>query len=262
MIKKMKNKIKEILNIFLDIIFPRKCIVCKDIIAFNIKKKGLCDNCIKIFKQPKGHICEKCGREIKEKYILENNKNYCDICKKVSKINRFYYTKNFPVFIYNDATKLSIFDLKYNSKFSVLIGFERLLELYLSNNNLPDIDIIIPAPMHRKKQRKRGFNQATLIAKIVSNITKIKFDDKILIRNKNTSIQSNKNIKQRYENLEDCFDMLKPDYIKNKTILIVDDIYTSGSTINTCAKKLIENGAKEVFGLTMSITEEKNDEKK
>lgn len=264
MVKKM-IRIFEITNKFIDIIFPKKCMVCKNIIPFNEKQTGLCDECIKIFKQPMGHRCKQCNREICTEDSLGNKKEYCDICikilsKKVYEDSKFYFTKNYSIFIYNDATKISIFDFKYNKNLSTLYGFETLLNKGIEKIQLPSIDIIIPAPLHRKKQKKRGFNQATLFSKIVSNIIGVKYNDKILVRSKNTSVQSNKPIKERYENLDNCFKVLKPDYIKNKTILLVDDIYTSGSTINTCSKELVKNGAKEVFSLTMSITPEKNDE--
>ncbi len=251
------NKVLKILyNYLLDLIFPKKCMICKNIFDFGSDKRGICDQCIKIFEKPPKEGCVQCGKETKYQY--------CNVCSnllkgKLYKDNKFYFKKNYSIFVYNEAAREPLLNLKYRKELELLEGFEKIIRLRLEEIDLPNIDIIIPVPMYHKKERKRGFNQAKLFSEIVSNIIKIEYNDKILIRNKNTTVQSNKNIKDRYENLENCFSVVNNDVIDNKTILLIDDIYTSGSTINTCAKELIQNGCKEVFSLTISIIE--NDEK-
>ncbi len=256
MVKKM-NKLYNFFDKILDLVFPKKCMVCKEIFDFNETSIGVCDDCIKIFKAPTGTTCKQCGKETEQEY--------CDICTKylsgkLYKDNTFYFTKNYPIFIYNDSTKISIFELKYSKNLSVLKGFEKIINQRLKDLDFSKIDLIIPVPMYIKKERKRGFNQAKLFAKLVSNLTKINYNDKALIRHRKTTVQSDKTLSMRYANLENCFSVTDKNSIKNKTILLIDDIYTSGSTINMCAKTLIENGANEVFSLSISITNEKFDD--
>ncbi len=255
------TRFKKVSNIFtkiIDIIYPKKCVVCKQIFDYGESNKGICDKCIKIFEKPKGNVCEICGRE------TENRR--CSVCSKVlsGKLygdKKIYFTKNYPLFLYNDATKIIIFDLKYNKKLYTISGFESIIKDGLKEIDLSCIDIVMPIPMYKKKEKIRGFNQAKIFAKIVCEMTGLEYNDKELLRIKNTTAQNNKSLRGRYENIEGCFKVLDSNKIKGKTILLIDDIYTSGSTINISSKELINNGAKEVYSLTLSITSEKNDEK-
>lgn len=244
-------------NKLLDLIYPRRCMCCKNIFPFN-ENKYVCDDCLKIFKTPKDNTCIKCGRQLYEN--KEYNKTMCKFCVdfkngKLSEDTTFYYVKNYPIFIYNDASKIPIFELKYGKKLQNLDGINVLIKNYLANIDLSFIDVVIPIPMNKKKLKKRGFNQAELIAKLVSdNIGKPYFNN-IIIRNKNTSVQSNKSPKARYENLAHCFSVIKKESILNKNVLLIDDIFTSGSTINSSSKQLVLNGAKNVYSLTLSISD-------
>ncbi len=255
MVVKVK-KLKKLIEKLLDFVYPRKCIVCEKLFDIREKDRGVCKKCVKIFERPSGNTCLQCGRETKDAF--------CYVCKRISsgkiyKDNQFYYTKNYPVFVYNEASRVSIFELKYDKKLYILKGFEQLLSKYLEDNEIK-ADLIIPVPMHKKKEKSRGFNQAKLIGKLVSDITGIRYNQTAIIRNRNTSVQSNKTLSHRHENLEGCFSVINKEQIKGKVILLVDDIYTSGSTINMCAKELMQNGAKEVFSLTLSIVREQKED--
>ncbi len=250
------NRVKSFFDRVIDLIFPRKCIVCENIFDIRAKEKGVCEKCIAIFEKPSGKTCPKCGRETEQEY--------CYVCRrmlagKVYKDKNFYFTRNYPIFMYNEASKESIFSLKYSKNLFVLKGFEQILRRGIDGLDIK-ADIVIPVPMYKKKERKRGFNQAKLIGKLVSDITKIPYNEKIIIRNRNTGVQSNKTLRHRHENLEGCFSVIKQEKIVGKVILLVDDIYTSGSTINMCAKELMQSGAKEVISLTLSIVPEKKDQ--
>ncbi len=243
----------------LDIIFPRKCMCCGDIFAFNSQVHGVCDMCMKIYKKPMGNKCVQCGREISD------NHKHCYSCikyknGKLSNDSEFYFENNFPIFIYDDTTKISIFELKYNKKMHTIEGFKRIIESRISEYDFSKIDLVMPVPMHKKKEKERGFNQAKIFAKIISDCSGVPYNDTSIIRTKNTTVQSNKSLQKRYENLEDCFSVVNSDNIKDKVILLVDDIFTSGSTINMSSKELVKKGAKTVFSMTISITSEKYDD--
>ncbi len=254
---KMPSKISDIVNIVLDICYPKKCVVCKIIFDYGSSESGICENCIKIFEKPVDNICQKCGRQ------TNDDLDICYICSKViaGKLyndKNIYFTKNYPLFIYNESTKLIIFDLKYSKKLYTLSGFEKIIENGLADIDLSNIDLIIPIAMYHRKELLRGFNQATLLAQIISKLTNIEYDNKTLVRTKNTKVQNKKSLKDRYESLEGCFSVVSKEKVLNKTILLIDDIYTSGSTINISSKELINSGAKEVYSITLSITEDRN----
>ena len=107
--------------------------------------------------------------------------------------------------------------------------------------------------MHKKKKNQRGYNQSELIAKeTAKKVENIEYRNDILIKIRNTAKQSSLNKEQRKENLKNAYVVNNNEYILNKNILIFDDIYTTGSTANECAKTLIEAGAKDVGILTIA----------
>ncbi|SMB85754.1 comF family protein [Desulfonispora thiosulfatigenes DSM 11270] len=112
------------------------------------------------------------------------------------------------------------------------------------------IDLIMPVPLHIKRVRERGFNQAALLASKIARELQVTYDEKILIRKKNTSHQTGKNQRKRSTNLKDAFIVLNEESINNKNILIIDDVITSGATLRECSKVLVQKGAKGIYGLT------------
>lgn len=114
-----------------------------------------------------------------------------------------------------------------------------------SFENLKKYDIILIVPISKKREKKRGYNQSELIAKEISKIISAKIEKQILYKIKNTKPQSTLNKQQREENAKGAYIAKNTSKIENKKILIIDDIYTTGNTVNECAKMLIEKGIKK-----------------
>ena len=110
--------------------------------------------------------------------------------------------------------------------------------------------ILIPIPLSDKKKKKRGFNQSEEIAKIISEVTKIETDFNCIIKVKDNKSQTELTRKERIENVKNTFKIIKN--IKNKNILLLDDVYTTGSTMEECAKTLKSAGANKVWGITIA----------
>ena len=108
--------------------------------------------------------------------------------------------------------------------------------------NLKKYDIIIVVPLSRKRIHIRGFNQSQLIAQCISNILQIKIQKDILYKTKNIPPQSTLNKEQRMQNIKGVYKVKNIEYLKNKNILLIDDIYTTGSTLNECSKILVNKG--------------------
>ena len=117
---------------------------------------------------------------------------------------------------------------------------------------LKKYDIIIPVPIHKKRKAQRGYNQTQLIASKISKYVGIKLCDDVLIKSKNTIAQSKLNKNKRKQNIKGAFKILNSEKIQGKNILLFDDIYTTGSTVNECSKILTRAGAKRIGVLTIA----------
>ena len=222
-------KFKEKLNTFsekiLDLLFPSniKCIFCgKD----KPNEDYFCENCLndKIFNL--GNKCIKCDTSIKEGNII------CDNCKSVKK----YFEKCFCPLIYKDNVKKSILKFKDDNAKYLAKPFADLIHKRILEENV-DFDIIVPVPSHEKTVAKRGYNPALLIAEEISKLSN-KPVEKVLVKNVLSKNQKNLTFSERQTNLENCMKLVDKEIIKNKNILIVDDIITTCATINACASLL------------------------
>ena len=138
--------------------------------------------------------------------------------------------------------------MKFNKKPYIYKTFQYFFEKNLEK--LKKYDIMIVVPLSSKRKRLRGYNQSQLIAEIISNILQIKIQNKILFKTKNILPQSTLNKEQRKNNIKDVFKVKNIEQIKNKKILLIDDIYTTGSTLNECSRTLVKNGIqKENIGV-------------
>ncbi len=144
--------------------------------------------------------------------------------------------------------------LKYkkHDELGHLLGTLHANQLLLSSL-FNTIDLVIPVPMHSDKLKSRGYNQAALLAKGYADTMQIEYREDLLIRKINSSSQTKKSRYARYENMKEVFDCTKTDKIFGKKILIVDDVITTGSTIEACAETLIKQGALEIYIASIAI---------
>jgi len=115
-----------------------------------------------------------------------------------------------------------------------------------------DVDAIVPVPLHPVREKERGFNQSQVLAKRLSEIKKIQLLDKRLVKVKNIPPQTSLQANERARNVRGAFKVKRPETVKDKVILLVDDVYTTGSTLRECSLALREAGAKEVKAMTIA----------
>ena len=215
---------KKIINNILELIYPPVCGFCGNI----------CSN----------YICTKCHAKIK-KYEIKNKENY--------KTKNMYFNELFSIFKYEEDIRKLILKYKFQNKAYLYKTFSKII---LNNKkicgNLKKYDIIIPVPIHKKRKNQRGYNQTELIAKEISKSLNIKMENNVLIKNINTKAQSELSKKERKDNIKGAFKVQNLRKIENKNILIIDDIYTTGSTANQCSKTLKLAGAKNIGILTIA----------
>jgi len=223
-----------IINFFLDLIFPKKCVNCGRFGTFS------CPDCLERIKPIITQVCPKCGK------ISEKGK-WCFGCRGKSRLSGLIVAAYYRA----GPTKEIIHHLKYNS---ILELSPILADLLI--DQLIDIDfrgevVITAVPLHRRRLNERGFNQAEVLAKIVAK--KVGYEYKNLLRRKfHLHRQVELSGAKRRENLQNVFSIIKNPEIKNKTIILVDDVATTGTTLEECAKTLRIAGAKQVWGLVVA----------
>ena len=198
--------------------------------------------------------CSICGKEGKT-YLCENCKNKLEQEKiYVPKIEIVNGIEHCYLFEYKGIIREKILQYKFGNK-AYLANF--FFEFFVKNEKvcgfLKKYDIIIPVPMSKKKIAKRGYNQSELIAKkIAKNNNTLKLEKNVLIKVKNNKTQSTLNKIERMENVKNVYKIQNKQKIKQKKVLLFDDIYTTGATTTECIKVLKNAGAKEVGILTIA----------
>lgn len=222
----------------LDLLYPAKprCSICGRIGA-----GAACDKCMASLDYLQGITCLHCGKQLNENY----NYSSCPDC--ITGI--FYYDRAYSCFEYSGMGKKLVYKLKYEGKTQLAKVISALMEERLRNEGLA-IDAIVPVPLHGNKLKERGFNQSCLIAQeLGGRLGKPVID--CLERTKETKEQYNLDRTQRYLNINGAFSVkLSYNIGKYKSILLVDDIYTTGSTANECSKVLKRAGAEKVYVVT------------
>ena len=151
---------------------------------------------------------------------------------------------------YDDFSKQLILAFKHGDQTHltpILVKFLTLADPEIFKN----VDMIAPVPLHWKRRFRRQYNQSALLGKALGKQKNIPFEPLVLKRIKNTESQGHKHQKQRQLNVKGAFKVIKPNLIFGKTVLLIDDVMTTGATINECAKVLRRAGAKEVKVLTV-----------
>jgi competence protein ComFC len=215
--------------------------VCENIIPLK-SERWFCSGCDTGFEFIKGSTCNRCG--------LPESKEFCNDCKN----KEFYFNKNTSIIVYDDVAKHLIYKLKYGKSAEVGLALGVLMYKNVDPKVFNNIDYITCVPIHKSRKKIRGFNQAEILCTEISKRNGIITIKDLIKRVKNTKPQSSFNNKQREENLKNAFAINSKYDIKGKRILIVDDIYTTGATLNRCASVLIQNGAIKVDGLNLCIT--------
>lgn len=224
----------------MNLIYPPRCPVCDGIVGGGI----ICEPCRLRLRPVIEPLCKKCGKPLNSPEI-----EYCPDCGR----KKHLYTRGRAAFEYDLVMRASISRFKYKNRREYANFYAQ--ELLRSCKELVyswKIDLIIPIPLHKSRRRKRGFNQAELVAKQVSREMGILLSTDSLLRIKKTNPQKELNDQERRNNLKNAFCVVKDD-VKFKKILLIDDIYTTGSTLDAAASVLLEHGAEKVYFLSISI---------
>lgn len=227
------EEIRRLLEMVLMLIYPPKCGICGK----------LNDN----------FLCNKCYLKLKNdsKFKVEENKKEKE--EKEDKDSRNEYNRLLYMFKYEGMIRSIILKYKFQDK-SYL--YKTIVNFLLKNEKLFEIiktyDTIVPVPISKKRKKTRGYNQSYLIAREIAVKAGIKINNKCLFKTKNIIEQSKLNKEERLNNIKGVYKLKNSYRLENKKILLIDDIYTTGSTVNECCKVLKEANLKEIDVLVIA----------
>lgn len=218
----------------LDVFFPKRCVGC------GREGEFICLSCQHTIGRIYAPFCPLCGRPQPSGVL-------CPSCVKwqaaISGIR--------SPFRFSGVIREAVHQLKYNNLREISVLLSGFLEDYLRRYPIP-CDILVPVPLHPKRLRERGYNQSGLLANKLSKLTGIPVSESCLIRSKYSPSQAKTNsVQERLKNVSGIFD-IKDNTLKGRDILLIDDVSTSGATLNECALALKAGGAASVWGLVLA----------
>ncbi len=224
---------------WLDYLYPPRCPVCE-----KISTAGICPECRKKVHFILKDYCMKCGKPLEDA-----QEEYCRDCRR----RRHMFVRNRALLSYRGPVKLSLYQMKYGNRreYAVTYGQEmaKMLGIWIHHSG---ITRIVPVPLHISRKRKRGYNQAELIARGLGKELQLPVDTRLLYRVRRTKPQKKLNDQQRKQNLKNAFEVKKK-IDKSERILLVDDIYTTGSTVDAAAECLQRTLGCQVYVAVIAI---------
>ncbi len=223
------------------LLFPVRCPVCDEVVR---RRDGrICQGCrnrLKVVEEP---FCLSCGKPLSEEKNL-----YCTDCDGRS----HRYIRGRALYEYESAAE-SIYRFKYGGRreYAVFFGREMAEKLAVFIRKASP-DALVPVPLSRKRFGRRGYNQAQLLAEVMGEELGIPVYAHLAVRVRDTLPQKELNAKERQNNLKRAFKMIEND-VKLDTIIIIDDIYTTGSTIEALAEVFLQSGVKKIYFATLSV---------
>ena len=234
---KKEQKFSPIASFLVNLIFPKNCLGCGK------EKTFLCQDCFSLIEINPFQYCL-CS---KPQRVIGSGK--CGRCRD-NRLTGLYSAAAFD----QKILKKAVHSFKYPPYLKDLawpLAYLIILHLEILKKKIEPSSILIPVPLFVRKERERGFNQSKELAKILAKAWQTELSCDNLVKIKNTANQAVLNKEQRNENLKDAFSVLDKNAIKGKKIYLIDDVYTTGATMEECAKTLKEAGVKEVWGVTV-----------
>ncbi len=225
----------------LDLLYPKRCAVCDEIT--DRPGEFVCRKCSAKIIYIKEPYCMKCGKQLKKE-----EQEYCSDCQKM----KHNYIQGTALYDYGSMAD-SVFRFKYAGRMEYAKFYAS--ELYREKSRWLSMirpDALVPVPVHPSRKRKRGYNQAELIARELSRYSGIPLNTKLIRRAGRTIPLKNLSYLERQNNLKKAFKMWEND-VKLSTIVIIDDIYTTGSTVDAMARVLKEAGIARIYFMALTI---------
>ncbi len=230
----------------LDWLYPPACCACGKLLTRpfypELAHRHFCPDCLKDLPFIPHPVCPVCGYP-----GVEGNYKGCTSCSDKT----FAFVRHWALLAYDYPVREAIHTMKYRNRPDVAKGFGFLMAQALPESFPEQVDCMVPLPLHRRRLWQRGFNQSALLGKALSVHTGIPLDTAHCIRKKYTKPQFALNQQERQKNVNNAFGISPAGFFTGKTVLLIDDIFTTGSTANACAQTLMADGAAAVYVYTL-----------
>lgn len=234
---------KKLLRNIIRILYPERCVFCDKILSKN--ERFLCRECSGKLKFIKDRTCIRCGRVLHSRYEV-----LCHECASAD----YIFDEAFAPFKYTGDVKNSILNFKYKGRAQNALFYAKCIWKFgkdrIKNWNP---EIIIAVPIHASRLAERGYNQAELIAEELSRISGIVYEKNVISRTKKTQAQKRLGRFERHENMKSAFSYIYKNSLP-KRILIIDDIFTTGSTVDAISAILKDNGAEKIYAVCAAVS--------
>ena len=236
------NILQQTVETAITFLYPAQCRVCEKQLGLE-SVPYMCDACwndIPLIEPP---WCEMCG--------IPNTEDVCDACAATPPP----YGKLRTIAYYEAALQQAIHLFKFEKRTALTKPLTQLTMEHIPNDcNIAEYDFILPIPIHKKRLRERGFNQATLLANGIAKTAGVQVVTDALVRHRNTSPQSSLDREARQTNIVGAFELQKKEIVRNKRILVLDDVFTTGATVREAVKVLWNADPVEIDVLTLART--------
>ena len=223
----------------IDLFYPPRCAVCDTVLPFGTS--GACQRCLRILPYVEEPRCFRCGQTVEDE-----EEEYCSDCRR----RRHLYQQAFPVLQYIPPVSDAVVAMKYRGRAEYADFYGRLMgEFFRETWKTLAPEALVPVPVHPHRLRKRGYNQAELLAKAMSKVTGIPVRADLLMRVEDTKAQKALSREDRSLNLRAAFQAGEGPMPRR--LVLVDDIYTTGATADACTEALLRAGAERVYVATV-----------
>jgi ComF family protein len=246
----MKSAVKVASASLFSLLFPSDCRICRAPLT-TIARIPVCEPCLAQIRPLDGLLCRICGEKLFISVANSTEGALCGICRRAEP----HFRRAVAYGVYEGSLRDLVHLFKYQGTRPAGKLLGKLLDQAVRTMELPDSVIVVPVPLWSGKRSARGFNQAEAIARsfvALQSSSSIQLETAILVRTRETASQTGLTRHQRRANVRGAFAVARPEKIKGRSILIVDDVMTTGTTAGECARVLRRAGAKEVFVATVA----------
>lgn len=239
----MRHVMRQVLSVLAEICFPSRCLFCRRDTSPGDPLR-LCDPCLSELSFLTGEGCPRCGMP----FTVPSVDHFCGPCLKGENI----FDQARSLLAYRGPLRDVVHSFKYHRNLTCIGTFGALFRESLTDSSFFLADLIVPVPLHTSRLRQRGFNQSLLLAREFFRERKEKIKPRLLERHRPKPPQTSLNGRQRRLNVRGAFRVTNPSQVRDRTLVLVDDIYTTGATLNECARVLKRAGARRVTALTLA----------
>ena len=234
----------------LSVVFPAPCRICEQVLT-EPTRIPICNACLDSFQPIAGRVCDVCGMPVEASNALEAAAFVCPLCKDPNRTYAFDRMRSWS--FYEGAVVRAILLLKFESIEPLGGLFARLLAEMTADSGADfEADVVVPVPLHRQRERERGYNQAALIAKPLAKQLGLPCKSVLLTRIRPRPDKHILTLEERWDSVRGAFATRPGSQVDNLRVLLIDDVMTTGATLDSCARTLRDAGAKSVVGVTVA----------